>query len=257
MEPGCFCYLVNHTQQGVDDFIKSLRLLKANYLKRYPTPVIAFHEAQLTCQARIVEESGVQPVFVPIEFKLPDCVDKSRICGERLGYMHMCHFFANDIFSHPALADFEYYCRLDTDSFIMSPVYVNLFDWARANDCKYGFIDDAITDNPSFFPGLWATGGEFARANPQYPTYARLYTEIPEGRVYYTNFELCNMAWFRSEPWTRYFDAIDKAGGIYYHRWGDHTIRYMGVRLFMPPVNIRRVTFIHYRHTFEYNRSTI
>ena len=253
MSKGCFCYLVNHTQKGVDEFIQSLRLLRVNYLDRYPTPVIAFHESALMCQDRICRESGVRPVFVPIEFRLPDHIDRTRICGERMGYMHMCHFFANDIFHHPALDGFEYYCRLDTDSFILSPVGRDLFSWAKASGCQYGFIDDSITDFCGFIPGLWATGAKFCADSPQYQTYAKLYSEIPEGRVYYTNFELCRRDWFRQAPWVPYFEAIERAGGIYYHRWGDHTIRYMGVRLFMPPGQIRRVTFIHYRHTFEYN----
>ena len=251
---GCFCYLVNHSPKGVSDFITSLKLLKHNYLDRCDTPVIAFHEAGLTCQDQIVAESKVQPVFVLVDFKVPACVDPARICGERLGYMHMCHFFANDIFNHPALNDFEYYCRLDTDSFILSPVTLDIFQWAKRHGCKYGFIDDSITDCPSFFPGLWSTGAKFAEQHPEYPTYAKLYSDIPEGRVYYTNFELCHKPWFQQAPWVPYFDTIDKAGGIYYHRWGDHTIRYMGVRLFMPPEQIKRVTFIHYRHTFEYNK---
>ena len=47
-----------------------------------------------------------------------------RLKGEALGkrsasgwsYYHMCNFFFSKVFDHPALADAEYFMRLDTDS---------------------------------------------------------------------------------------------------------------------------------------------
>ncbi len=39
--------------------------------------------------------------------------------GYSLGFRHMIRFVAIKMFQHPALKDFEYYWRLDSDSFLV------------------------------------------------------------------------------------------------------------------------------------------
>lgn len=255
----CFCYLVNHSgHNSVDNCVKSLKLLNTNYLRRHPydVDILMFHEAGLTydMQRTLAAASDTPLKFIPIEFKLPDHI-KEMGTSARPGYMHMCRFMGNTIFQHPALDDYRYYCRLDTDSYILSSVKPDIFEDAVQNDVHYGFIDDSIVDQPFFTCGLWDTSKRFIDAHPEIPTYAKLYTDIQEGHLYYTNFELCSIQWFRSAPWTLFFEAVDQAGGIYKYRWGDHIIRYIGVRSFMHPRHIRRITSVHYRHDIiEANR---
>lgn len=35
-----------------------------------------------------------------------------------------------------------------------------------------------------------------------------------------SNFEIADMDFFRSEPYSRYFDHLDRSGGFSYERWG-------------------------------------
>lgn len=253
MKPGCFVYLVNHTEDAIQQFRRSLGLLWTNYRKAHPAPVIAFCESQMSRRVResIAERHDCR--FVEIKFHVPPWVDPKRPGPGRIGYMHMCRFFANEVFHHPALASFEYYCRLDTDSFILSPVKVDLFARAKAENWGYGFIDDTIKDSARFTAGLWPLASRFLDEHPRITPFARPYTDIPEGQVYYTNFEICECGWFRRAPWASFFDTVDLNGGIYSHRWGDHSVRCLGVRMFMPPERIHLVTDVHYRHTFTYN----
>ena len=154
---GCFCYLVNHAGgNSVDTCIKSLKLLNENYLNKFPTPVILFHELGLTdqMQQRLIDCSNAPLIFELISFSLPSHIKEIKKRWS-VGYMHMCRFFANEIFKHPALDDFEYYCRLDTDSFILSPVLYNIFEDAKRNNIKYGYINDSIRDVPTYTVGLW------------------------------------------------------------------------------------------------------
>ena len=250
---GCFCYLVNHTDKNITDCIKSLQLLKVNYLDKYPTPVLLFHEAALTEQMKqtLLQILPDLITFIPIEFTLPHhivniCPSNVNGMTVRLGYMHMCRFFANAIFYHPALAEYEYYCRLDTDSFILSPVTENMFEQVKAFNIYYGFINDSLHDNVAFTRGLWPLAQKFITDN-NIPVRRKLYSEIREGRVFYTNFEICYIPWFKQGIWPDFFKAIDLDGGIYRYRWGDHTIRYIGVNSFMPPENISRI-HINYSH---------
>lgn len=249
MQPGCFCYLANHTPQAMTDGIKSLGLLYNNYLKRFPAPVIIFHEPDLTSMQRQRLSQCIPGgiTFQEIEFHTPGHI-KDITTQTRVGYLHMCRFFANEIFHHPALADYDYYCRLDTDSFILSPVSVDIFAQAALDNLGYGFINDSIRDQAWCSLGLWRCVERYLAERPNLVTRAKLYSDIQERRLYYTNFELCRVEWFRQEPWRSYFDYIDKDGGIYRERWGDHIIRYIGVRLFMSEKQIQRITSVHYSH---------
>lgn len=251
---GCFYYLVNHTDASVADFIISLTGLRTFYLSKFPCPVIAFHEAPLSAGRRrhITSVTGVDVRWQEIRFELPAHIQADRLYGFRPGYMFMCRFCANEVFHHPALAPYTYHCRLDTDSRILSPVKQDLFGAAETQGVQYGFIDDSITDQPAYTSGLWPCAETYLQRHPQWPARGKLYTEIPEGRVYYTNFELCYRPWFQQEPWVSFFNHVDRAGGIFYSRWGDHSIRYLGVKLFMPAAGIRRVVGLHYKHTYEY-----
>ncbi len=225
---GCFIYLVNHTEQAVMDGARSLRLLHTNYLNRFPTPILLFHEAALTegMKTRLASEALV--MFVPVDFS-------GYPVGA--GYNHMCRFFAGAVFQHPALDPYDYFCRLDTDSFILAPVVYDLFEFAERAGIYYGYLNDEIRERPEFCAGLWKTIEEFVGWRPE-----------DEGRLYYTNFEVCYLPWFRGDLWQRYFRHIDEAGGIYAHRWGDHTIRYAGVKLFMPLARVRQFAGIQYSH---------
>jgi hypothetical protein len=226
---GCFIYLVNHTEQAVADGVRSLALLQANYLDRFPTPVLLFHEAGLTDEMRTRLAASAQVTFVPVDFSA---------YPNGTGYNHMCRFFAGEVFRQPALARFDYYCRLDTDSFINAPVGYDLFDFAQSAGVWYGFLNDAIHDNPEYCQGLWDAARKFGIST----------AHIPEGRLYYTNFEVCYLPWFRGNPWRAFYRFLDDAGGIYAHRWGDHTIRYIGVKALMEPERVKQLTGIAYSH---------
>lgn len=39
-----------------------------------------------------------------------------------------------------------------------------------------------------------------------------------------SNFEIADMDFFRSEPYSRYFDHLDRSGGFSYERWGGELI---------------------------------
>jgi alpha 1,2-mannosyltransferase len=197
---------------------------------------------------KILQDHSKAPLtFQLISFSIPGHI--KEINREwRIGYMHMCRFFANEIFNQPILQDFEYYCRLDTDSYILSPVNSNIFEDAKQSNIKYGYINDSLRDSPPYVVGLWPLAKTFIDNHPNIPIYSKLYSEIEERRLYYTNFELCYIPWFKQETWKMFFDEIDKSGGIYKYRWGDHIIRYIGVRSFMPQEYIKRITNIHYSH---------
>ena len=247
---GYICYLVRHTDADIANLVTGLQQLQANYLAQFPCPVHMYHEAGLTkeMQQRILDV-GVPLTFHQLQFEIPPKMAYMRdhLLPQQVGYRHMCRFFTNNIFWEPALQDVKYYMRLDTDSFTPKPITYDLFDHMDQHGYKYGYITTEM-DAPHYYSGLQSSIAQYLES-ASVPTLEPI-SEIEDGRCYYTNFEICEVAWFREEPWVSYFKWIDEDGGIYRQRWGDHIIRYLGLHLFMPQAQIhqfRDVPYLHYR----------
>jgi hypothetical protein len=254
MKIGCICYLVSAAPNDVLELIHSLALLHRNYLKAHPCDVFLYHEAGLYTYVRdyIQKAIGFPVIFIKIKFpNLPPSVKVSHP-NFGIGYRHMCHFFANDIFNRPELQEYEYYMRLDTDSEILSPVRCNIFEHMREHEYIYGFVCNDRLDSPVFSKGLWPLADAFV-ASHAYKAYKQLYADIPERGYFYTNLEVCKLGWFRQKPWADFFDAVHQSQGIYTTRWGDHIIRYIGVNLYAPPDKVVKLP-IHYYHQDEFGK---
>ncbi len=258
----CVIYLVRSSQEDVDMFNKSLDLLENNLLKftEY-TDVIVFVEDSFQ-EYKSKVKTNLKLRYEPIEFKVPDYPEDiaSEIPefyphpthgngpvayghpGFPMGYRHMCRMFSGDLYNIDFLKEYDYYLRLDTDSYIHTPLGYDIFKWAEKEECYYGFVAPAVQkDNPKVIEGLW----EFV--NDLYPN------EIPEGMMFYTNFELGKMDWFLTSEYMNFCNAIDECGGIYTKRWGDAPIKYLGINLFMPQKHIVPVHGFTYQHGATYN----
>jgi alpha 1,2-mannosyltransferase len=127
--------------------------------------------------------------------------------------------------------DYKYYLRLDTDSFILSRIPYDIFEWMESNSFDYGTIQQAIQiDNPKVVIGLWDFVEKWID-NEKITTLIDV-SKIPNGTMFYTNFELGKLSFFKNEPYKKFYNAIKNSGGIYINRWGDAPIKYLGVKLF-------------------------
>jgi hypothetical protein len=123
--------------------------------------------------------------------------------GFSMGYRHMCRFFSGELYNHSVIKEYDYYLRLDTDSFIHTPLNYDIFKWAEEVGCYYGYIEPAIQkDNPKVIEGLWKTVNELIPEN-----------FIEEGMMFYTNFELGKVSWFLTSEYMRFYNELDKTDG--------------------------------------------
>lgn len=257
----CIIYLVRSSDEDVEMFNKSLDLLEKNLLRFSSNiDVIVFVEKSFDSYKEKIK-TNIELQYHLIEFKVPDYPEQiaNQIPeffphpthgngpvawghpGFSMGYRHMCRFFSGEIYKYDIIKKYNYYLRLDTDSFIHTPLNYDIFDWAETNQCYYGYIEPAVqTDNPKVIEGLW----EFV--NERYPN------NIPDGLMFYTNFELGNINWFLTSPYMKFYNEIDTCGGIYTKRWGDAPIKFLGINLFMPLENIQPVTGFTYQHGAVY-----
>lgn len=64
----------------------------------------------------------------------------------------------------------------------------------------------------------------------------------------WSNFEIADLDFFRSETYETYFDFLDSTGNFYYERWGDAPVHSIAVALFLPKDQVHFFNEIGYRH---------
>lgn len=257
----CVVYLVRSSNQDVEDFNKSLNLLENNLIKfTKDVDVLVFCEKSFDDYKSKVK-TNLELKYQEIEFNVPDYSKEILESipelfphpthgngpvawghpGFTMGYRHMCRFFSGEIYKNESIKQYDYYLRLDTDSFILTPLGYDLFKWAREKNCYYGYISPAVQkDNPKVIQDLWETVNKIIPNN------------IEDGLMFYTNFELGKTSWFMSSDYMNFYDYLDKTGGFFTKRWGDAPIKYLAVNLLMSSQNIIPVRGFTYQHGAVY-----
>lgn len=241
-------YLSRSEESNIRQMIHSIHLLDRNFLPWSPADILVFHEAgfdkSLILADEIAAKHGVK--FAEVDFSAihPGMEDLSK--GQR-GYRHMCHFFANDIFLREELSQYDYYMRLDVDSYILNKIPFDIFGKMKKDGLKYVYRM-VMTEHSKVAVGLKDLALDFFAKNPDLNKAA---PRIKKLRLFYTNFEICDMAFFRGSTWQRYFAAIDARGGIWRHRWGDAPIRWIGLKHLLMPSEMYCLKAMTYFHQFK------
>jgi len=253
-------YLARSTEKDLALLRRSLRLLERNFTRHHDYPVLVFNED--FCPALQRELQGItrsRLSFPLVEFALPDFVDRAKVpefvFGRfGVGYRHMCRFFSGMLFLHPAMQDFDWYMRMDTDSFVRGRVANDPFARMETAGTDYGYIT-MLHERPEVVVGLWAAVREYAtRHELDVPALRAMTTAAGDWNLlyYYNNFEICRLSFVRSAAYQDFFNYLDRTEGIYRHRWGDAPIRTMAVALLLPPEKVLRIEDIPYSHAGYY-----
>ena len=236
-------FLLNAANKDINNFRQSLPLLHHHYLAKHNCEVICFYEKNFPKEEIefLTDNSPAPLIFQEVDFKMPnyakDLLESipdfvphplfPQVPGFPMGYRHMCRFYAGEIFKQELLDDYEYVWRLDTDSFILQAIEGNVFEDMSNANAVYGYIN-IQHDHPKMVKGLWELAATYFK-----PSSSSIFT--PEARekhfqrVFYTNFEIYNMKWFKGAAYQDFYNHIDNSAGIYKYRWGDHAIRYLGL----------------------------
>jgi len=236
-----------------NDLKKSLFLLYRCFTKRYNYPVIIFHD-----DFTIEEENKLLKLysnikFEKIKFELPPWIDKNKPFKTNfsLGYRHMCRFFSGELFKHEAIRDYDYYWRLDSDSFLHSNISYDIFKFMKKRGYIYGYISNLVKDGPWLVEGLWDFIKGYMKEKKIVPKFLNKYLNESgcwNFSLYYTNFEIAQLDFFRSNEYMQFYNAIDQNGGIYYYRWGDHAIHFFALSMLVEEIKIHCFKDIDYSH---------
>lgn len=194
--------------------------------------------------------------FVEIDLSIPeDISDKTQIPtlfphpthsngpvdfghpGFSVEYRSMCRFFSGAFYLNQSLEKYSSYIRLDTDSkFLKGPDY-SLFTWLNSNQIHYGFINSAVQDD---HPNVVRHLRKYIKEYVGLPRRLAMPKHIGV-RMYYTNFEIGSLDFFRSDKWQGFFNFLDASNGFYKHRWGDAPVRFAGLWAVGSKKQIKRI----------------
>ena len=282
-----FVYLAKFSR--MEELVKSIRMLFDNFNSEFRYPVLLFHddtETELFDLRQLVnnitfgsqiprqlvwELVQLHPVtfYFPNGFNVQTASERGIVFSELFpGYHHMISFWFKWVFDHPALQQLDYYMRLDTDSFILSPIKYDLFQYMRDNDYKYGYKVKEM-EQVHVSVGLWQFWHDFlvreglkdALAGNQLISAGKDWFEpVMSGRasdslpvpIYYNNFEMMDLKAYRNHALVKKFThQVWQSHSIYHYRWGDAPLRYLIVNLafsHLPNGGLHEFCDIDYQH---------
>ena len=153
-----------------------------------------------------------------------------------IGYRRMCRFWFSGVFEVADVRNLTYLLRLDTDSELRCRAGSrDPFELMAHQNAVYGYVA-VKTDHPMVARNLTAFGAAYARRVPQiqdafYRFPPRPPTNCP-APMFYTNFEVMDVAWFQQPRAAAFARAVDATGQIFGNRWGDAPLRWLTLALF-------------------------
>lgn len=167
-----------------------------------------------------IKESGNKQAFDDAKNKvnLELCPPTELSSRFNLGYKHMCHFWAIDVFEY--LLEYRHVIRIDEDVLlleidprIIEEIIESDVKFCVANMCT--FLDDA-----DVMVGLETLLNKFYEKNNIIPKVAYKNIYAPN-----TNFMIFDLHYFKNhEIVQKFLLDIENSHGIYSNRWGDATI---------------------------------
>jgi alpha 1,2-mannosyltransferase len=249
---GVICYLANRGIINYYDLFKSLFLLKKNFLNKFKYDVIVFHESNYSNIYKTIVAFLFNAKFQKIDLNKYYEENSHEINIDKdliqfgIGYRSMCLFFFSEIFK--LLDDYKYYCRLDTDSFIIKPIVFDFFEFMESKKLEYGYIAEIIESqiavkNIDSYLNNFDSLINLKNNN----------TDVFECgsynlRCFYTNFEILDMSILKNEKIQNFINEVIKSNNIFNYRWGDAPLRTIMISLFIDKSKIVRFKSINYRH---------
>ncbi|CAH2353070.1 probable mannosyltransferase Yur1p [[Candida] railenensis] len=261
----------------------SMRSLEDRFNKEYKYPWVFLNEvpfdddfieqtslmASSECFYELIpNEDWFPPDFIDLE-KLEDNLaqaEKNKVMyGGSRSYRNMCHFNSGYFFKQKKILEYDWYFRVEPDVEYMCDFQYDPFTKLREQDKVYGFVI-ALHEYENTIPSLWKTVENFMEKYPQYlhPHNALDFITSKEPLAdatlqinsstdynmchFWSNFEIANLNFFRSEAYQAFFDHLDQAGGFYYERWGDAPVHSIALALLADRDSIHHFDDIGYYH---------
>lgn len=255
---------------GLSKLNKSLELLYANYVREFPTAdVLIFYDvanAPDNATMEVLRQGNNNNNHRPnLQFRrldekkwwhLPHGLQSwEYVTWKRpafsVGYRLMMRWYAILIWFYLDAEGYTHVMRLDDDSYILSKIDYNLFDYMRDNNKKYAFRQPVYESGGDEFDALM--DAYFLSDNPNNATSRAsmdLYKQ-DRGVGFYNNFFVADVKFFMSPPAATLLSIIDESKMIFTQRLGDLVVQSTVVRLLLKPDEV------HWFQDFTYEHMTL
>ncbi|KAJ2664144.1 hypothetical protein IWW48_000913 [Coemansia sp. RSA 1200] len=210
--------------------------------------------------------------LIPNEhWSYPDYIDQTRaaearkkmseqkiIYGGSESYRHMCRYESGFFYRHPLMDQFKWYWRVEPGVKFACDIDYDPFMFMQENGKKYGFTI-SLKEYPKTIPTLWDVTTEFMAKNKDMIPEKNLMDFVTNNKGgynmchFWSNFEIGDLDFLRSEQYSAYFDYLDRAGGFFYERWGDAPVHSLGVAMFLKKDEVHWFDDIGYFHSPLWN----
>ncbi|KAF0979970.1 hypothetical protein FDP41_001123 [Naegleria fowleri] len=233
---GVIVYLLHESE--ITNYLRSITLLHQNFNQKHKYPILVFYDRslqegllnQVKLKTKAIS-SEVPLEYYFVKFEIPshwDPIKQPVKVQWSLGYKCMIRFYFKEIFELPVIQQYEYYWRLDTDSFILEELKYDPFEKMRQNNFAYGTIA-LDEDGGEVVAGMTTMIQEYIKTKP---TNATLNSYTPDTKMVYNNFEVVKIDRFLDRNVLDFVEYIDKSNNIFIRRWGDAPLRYAELNLF-------------------------
>jgi alpha 1,2-mannosyltransferase len=180
--------------------------------------------------------------------------EKKIIYGDSVSYRHMCRYESGFFFRHPLMLDYEWYWRVEPSVELYCDINYDTFKFMAEKKKKYSFTL-SLYEYVETIPTLWDATKNFTKHYPQHiaKDNSMKFLSDDGGETYnhchfWSNFEIGNLNWLRSDAYIDFFTSLDKAGGFFYERWGDAPVHSIAAGLMLNKDEIHFFNDIAYYH---------
>jgi hypothetical protein len=272
----CIVYLVSPSKSvhstGFMGFQKNLRkieLLKQSlftvkkYLPDYP--IMFFHEDYTANDMKNIKQivNKQKLNFIKVNFdsykgkrNLDEWMKKQKgfVEGRPAGYRMMCRFFSGVLQNTKELSKFDYYIRMDHDSFFVEPKKLDVEECIKKYDFDY-LYRSVWTDHKEK-ESIWKFTKNYAKKNGLSLEGFKKLKMLNvfgnfNGRSPYNNFHISKVSFWKNPEVKKFLDTIEKEDGIILKHWQDTTVHSMILGLFN--ATVLEKTDFGYMHNFHYS----
>jgi len=254
------------------EMVKSIRHVEDRFNRNYHYDWVFLNDQQFDDTFKKVTTALVSGkthygVIPEEQWGFPEWIDQEKakkvresmaehkiIYGDSISYRHMCRYESGFFFRHELLQQFEYYWRVEPSIELYCDIGFDPFRLMKDQKKKYGFVV-SLYEYYETIPTLWNSVLKFMENHPEHIAEDNSMGFVSDdgGKTYnkchfWSNFEIGNLDWLRSQAYIDYFTALDQDGGFFYERWGDAPVHSIAAALMLKKEEIHFFNEIGYYH---------
>lgn len=234
----------------------SLELLYKNFNNKYKYPVLVTTFGKQYSKRFIGNiHKNISPTIKFIELPKPEIPAhikeeelfynrkeieyvRRRFPKSRIGFLYTNQFVTGGIQKHPEIKKYDYLLKMDDDTFIIDEIDFDILKFMQDNNYKFGPFAIKKYDYKNFLDceiGFRDLVKKYIKEKNIVPiSKSALDKDGNWDNVGIFDPTIWDLNIFRNKNWEKWWDYVNKSGGIYKYRWGDQEIHILYTRMYYP-----------------------